>query len=491
MKLSTIVSISLLLTPAIAQADINFADYCPDPSVDCSSAMQAAASYASTFDHVINMPAETYIINNFEPVSPYGLTWNSFKLQGAGKNKTIIKTRNFSAVRIRTISIDGVGFEGIDTAAQGSHLVAFSEATSLSFTNNKVSNAARTLVSISESSNYTISGNNLSNSGVVRERWPTTGVPNGNGLWVQSSQNGDIRNNAVDNIWQVAVFLGRSGSGITSGITIDGNVINTVEDNGIRITGGHTSDNPGYGIYDITVSNNQLYNVNIDSIRANGDNVNITGNYINSSIGTNGIKSHSLKNSTISNNTVEYTAAGITLHSWGSSADINNVTIHNNEVRNNTNGITATYTGGAGFSNVHVTSNRVYDFAYNGISFYGNPGNFGDGSIHSNTLSNKNSGDKFNSSAIRAHNLTNLYFGNNYINGNGALAYIDNVKGGVVETSYIINQAAQANCKGGVLFTETTNNVTFRNNRFLNIYPGLTDRGTNNTNDLGDIDPCL
>jgi len=283
-------------------------------------------------------------------------------------------------IAIEGITIDG-NLQSADTTALPGALI---NVTRPSVRNCKFINMPRSALSVEDSSDIVVVGNQFNAIGTAQHS--PGGVNVGTAINIDDPDRGVVQGNVIYDIWQVAIFV--SGSAAHGDLTIDGNVCVDMEDNGIRVNTLSLSRR-------CVVSNNVVVDATIDCIRANGFNNVVTGNVCAGSAKTpqTGIKTDHGVDYSITGNLIDTCDTGIYwradessshvliegnwLDNCGSAIVITRVT--GNEVLNDFsvigNHIKATTLGtadaiaiGGAATGVLIANNTVVDSARDGIS---------------------------------------------------------------------------------------------------------------------------
>ena len=335
MKMVKMIATPLILlasSGASANPVINFDNYCPvSTPLECSSQFAQAVQAAQANDAVISLSEGTYYISEFDTLDN-NQSFSSLKLKGAGKGKTIIKTREFTSYNIANIEIDGVTFQGTGIhpsnppvpSVAGTALVYVYVSNNFTFTNSSIIGAENSLMNIRQVQNFSVTGSDFESSGLagnidytndcVHSQPPSEDNchnprPTGVGVGVQDS-NGSIIGNSFKKIAKVGVIT----RGIVTDLTISQNYMDLNLDSPsprhdgvlvgqafVYLTQREIKDGQVVVPYNsnVSITNNQfMSDYAINGLRINGDNINVAGNTIRGH-GPRAIKAQELVNSRI------------------------------------------------------------------------------------------------------------------------------------------------------------------------------------------------
>jgi hypothetical protein len=449
-----------------AYANLLISNYCSQSS-DCSPKFKQLVQQAQLSRDTIDINQNTILSN----VDLKGLNLSYLSLTSSNNSQINAGTLDFRGVDY--VSISDITIDGIDYTQNG-FLVALDGALDgVNIKDNVFKNSEGDLLNIGNSRMVTVQNNQFKYSGTTKETYPS-GVTKGNGLIVWDSTSGIISSNNFYDIWQVGIFLKEH----TTDFTVDSNIINTVQDNGIRIQ----SDADWYEVADITVNNNTLTNVNIDAIRVNGTRMTITNNIIDGQGRmTVGVKAEGLVNSKIFGNYIKDGASGINL--FARYGRLDDITIRDNKVEHTNRAIAVNAEANTGYSmdNLIIHHNEFYNTLSSFgapawvVEIFGNASQSNSGiSLHSNTITNRQLGDQFEHYVIRLKNLHNPYIGNNYIDGTTPYSFIQAVDLNLADfngNTFIRRHSGSSSW--GAVRVDSSDSMLIRNNRFESVCPSI------------------
>jgi hypothetical protein len=243
----------------------------------------------------------------------------------------------------------------------------------------------------------------------------------------------------------------------------------------------------------VNIFGNRILNYKGNGMRLNGSGINVKNNFLNYEglcndqnntingkyVGT-AFKSHFLTNSTIENNCIKNSNAGISLESWG---DMSNIIISKNIIHQATNALYATNVGNGYYRDIKISRNQFYGTKNYGIALRGTITSFNN-QINSNTLSSMSS---MEGPLITLQRQENLYFDNNWIQGearsiNWNYLWINRVSNSIFKRSVIKSHSGKDKSFAGIYITSIdSKNNKFDNITFKNLNPAVLDLGVNNT----------
>lgn len=245
-------------------------------------------------------------------------------------NKTVIEFINCPNIDVNGLNID---MSMIDTASQSvgfKNGVLFSLCPYGKLRNSFIYGAPSQAVNVRDlCTGFKVDNNYIIESGRLQQINEGTGISIGGAILCFVSSRTQIINNYIERSWSAAIVCytdtEEGGNAISyepvEGALIDGNYIYESQSNGIRV---QPDNYPAADlVYDINITNNIVLNTGRTCIRGNGFRINISGNVAGfdlkqiygstSDLPNNAIASNHCKHSSINNNIVFNTSAGIEL----------------------------------------------------------------------------------------------------------------------------------------------------------------------------------
>jgi hypothetical protein len=493
---------------------VEFNSYCPfnKGGQDCSAEfLQAMTDMSENGGSLILNAGEVFHIQD---VDTEGLQLSNIKIIGVSANEKqpIIFTDRLFLLDVNNLSISNVHFKGINfeegDTQQGNAIIVMGskdelkKVSNIQFINNYIEDGAEDLLSIWNAMNIQISNNIFKRSGLAMRIAPimTPGDlrPRGSGLLFLNVENVLVNSNEFYAMKKIGIYLDGKEIGSWNVDIIDNYIdLESFEKPTYRygLLGGagiYLTNTPN--IHKVNIMGNRILNYKGNGMRLNGSEIIVKNNHLNykglckdkdnilehAYLGT-AFKGHYLTNSTIENNCVKNSNAGISLESWG---EVSSVKINKNIMHNATNAIYVITVNEGTYENISINRNELYGTKNYGIAFRSAKTSYNN-KITSNTIANANT--PMDGPLISLQRQNNLYYANNWIMGqaqsiNWNHLRLDKVSNSTFKNSVFKSYNGVDRDFGGIYNRDLgSENNRFDNINFQNLTPGIKDLGINNS----------
>lgn len=177
------------------------------------------------------------------------------------------------------ISIIGLEIDGssMTDASVATAALSFITVTDLIIRDCTISNVPVHAIVMSGVTTFEVSHNFISVTGTAEFK-ASPPVESGQGISSANLQNGVIVANNIFDCWGASILIFATSGNKTRNLTIANNLIDTSDDNGIRVSSGNADNIED--VSNITITGNTIIDVDGSGIRANGAYISVTGNTI-------------------------------------------------------------------------------------------------------------------------------------------------------------------------------------------------------------------